>query len=169
MARGVTRFMEEDHAQLGRLLGRCLGPADRVDLEAFDAFRHHLLRHICIEEKVLMPRLVRAMGRAPLFQNGLRKDHAGIAALCVPVPCREWVEDLAELLSHHQQLEENAGGFYDLIDLHLSDEAELRRAIADLPPLWLPPFDSGPRVRELLARVLFETGVATGAFPLSVL
>jgi hypothetical protein len=169
MARRLTGFLEQDHALLGARLRETLRPGGAVDLPAFDVFRHGLLRHITIEERVLMPALLAALGHPPVFQNGLRMDHAGFATLCVTTPCHEWVEDLADLLEHHQRVEEEPGGFYDLVDAYVADEGAVRAAIARLPPLRLPPVESGPRVRELLARVLYEVGVATDAYPLSVL
>jgi hypothetical protein len=162
MPRGLTHFLERDHAALSSALRKSRAPGGGVDLRAFDGFRHQLLRHIAIEERVLMPALVAALGQPPLFRNGLRKDHAGIAALCIPTPCLEWLQDLGELLEYHHHVEEGAGGFYDLLDAHLTDEATVRAAIAALPPLRLPPFESGRRVRVLLRQVLAQTGVTAG-------
>lgn len=162
MASGVTRLLAAEHADSQAMLRACLAPDGAVDLKRFDAFRHALLRHIAIEEKVLMPALTRALGRSPLFQNGLRKDHAGVAALCVPTPTREWLEDLRELLEHHQRVEEAPGGFYALVDQHLGGDPELLAAVSGFPQLTLPDFVRGPKVRELLQQVLALTGITDG-------
>ncbi len=53
-----------------------------------------------------MPALIRALRRPPDDRPGLRKDHAGIAALCVPRPEREWVENLIDLLDERYRVEE---------------------------------------------------------------
>jgi len=163
MASGVTRLLAAEHADSQARLRVCVRPDGSVDLKHFDAFRHALLRHIAIEEKVLMPALTRAVGRSPLFQNGLRKDHAGVAALCVPTPTREWLEDLRELLEHHQRVEEATGGFYALVDEHLGGDPALLDAVASYPQLTLPDFVRGPKVRELLQQVLALTGITDGA------
>jgi len=160
MARGVTWFVRQDHRAISAALERSRSPGGTVDLPAFDEFRRRLLRHIAIEERVLMPALVACLAQPPLFRNGLRKDHAGLAALCVPTPCLEWVQDLGELLAYHHQVEEGAGGFYELLDAHLTDLAAIQAAVARLPVLRLPPFESGRRVRQLLRQVLIETGVS---------
>lgn len=165
MASGVTRLLVSEHAQSQGTLRACVGADGTVDLKRFDEFRHGLLRHIAIEEKVLMPALTRALGRSPLFQNGLRKDHAGVAALCVPTPTAEWLEDLRELLEHHQRVEEAPGGFYALVDEHLGGDPVLLNAVATFPPLKLPDFVRGPKVRELLHDVLALTGITDGTVP----
>lgn len=158
MASPLTRLLAVDHAASQAKLNGCLVDG-QVDLKRFDEFRHLLLRHIAIEETVLMPALARALGAAPLFQNGLRKDHADIAALCVPSPTREWVEDLRELLAHHHRVEEAPGGFYASMDVHLGGDPHLREQVASYPRLTLPDFVRGPKVRELLAGVLSLTGI----------
>lgn len=159
----VTRLLAAEHAESQAKLRACVGPDGTVDLKRFDEFRHALLRHIAIEEKVLMPALTKALGKPPLFQNGLRKDHAGVAALCVPTPTREWVEDLRELLEHHQRVEEATGGFYALVDHHLGGDPLLLDEVASFPALTLPDFVRGPKVRELLQEVLALTGITDGS------
>lgn len=159
----VTRLLAAEHADSQAKLRACVGPDGAVDLKRFDEFRHALLRHIAIEEKVLMPALTKALGKPPLFQNGLRKDHAGVAALCVPTPTREWLDDLRELLEHHQRVEEAHGGFYALVDHHLGGDPLLLDAVTTFPALTLPDFVRGPKVRELLQEVLLVTGITDGA------
>jgi hypothetical protein len=106
MASPVTRLLAAEHAESRAKLMACHLCNGEVDLRRFDDFRQALPRHIAIEEKVLMPALTKVLGKAPLFQNGLRMDHAGIAALCIPTPTSEWLDDLKELLEHHQRVEE---------------------------------------------------------------
>jgi hypothetical protein len=167
MASPVIRLLIAEHADSQAKLAACHRGNGEVDLKRFDEFRHVLLRHIAIEEKVLMPALAKALGKPPLFQNGLRKDHAGIAALCVPTPTREWLEDLRDLLEHHQRVEEAPGSFYALLDEHVGGDPHLHEAVASFPPLKLPDFERGPRVRALLEEVMSQTGI-TGAQPLRV-
>lgn len=159
MASPATRLLLSEHHEHQVKLATCLLPGGGVDLRRFDEFRHGLLRHIAIEEKLLMPALARALGASPLFQNGLRKDHAGIAALCVPTPTREWVSDLKDLLAHHHRVEEAPSGFYALVDRHLGGDPHLLEAVATFPALTLPDFARGSRVRDLLSQVLLVTGI----------
>lgn len=156
----ISAHFLETHVRLDEALRRCLRQPGTVDVEAFDVFRRLLLRHIAQEERVIMPALVKKLGAPPLFRNALRKDHAGFAALCMPLPEREWVENLSELFAHHAAIEEGPGGLYPLCDEVLVAEAPAVIAAAEaLPPLVLAPFNAGPWVRELLAEVLRATGI----------
>lgn len=160
MSGPISRYFIAQHEAVRALLDRCLVGEASVDAVRFDEFRHRLLKLISVEERVLFPALVRRLGHPPVFRNALRKDHAGIAALCVPVPEREWVENLRDLLDHHARVEAAPGGFYEACDQALTDEMEsLLAAMEALPPLTLAPFNAGPRVRELIARVLSATGI----------
>lgn len=165
MASPVTHLLTAEHAESQARLAACHLKDGAVDLKRFDEFRHSLLRHIAIEEKVLMPALTKALGKPPLFQNGLRKDHAGIAALCVPTPTREWLEDLRDLLEHHQRVEEAPGGFYAQLDQHVGGDPHLHEAVASFPRLKLPDFERGPKVRALLEEVLSQTGITGVPLP----
>ncbi len=159
-----SRLIEQltrDHVAIPRMLDRCLLPSGAVDLRRFDEFRRFALRHVMIEERVLMPLLERRLGRAPAFQNAMRKDHEAIAALCVPTPDPEWIGDLRELMTYHNQVEEQPGGFYALFDQHLAaEEKAVEAAFAALPALVLPPLQRGPQVGELLREVLRQLGLA---------
>lgn len=158
MAWRITTSLVRDHEEIPALLDACITPSGEVDLQKFDDFRHRLLRHIAIEEKVLRRALVKKLGVEPLFQNGLRRDHAGIASLCVPLPNREWLENLKEQLAHHNRVEEAPGGFYELVE-KVCDPDELLKQIAAMPEVKLPPFQTGHGVREQFKRVLIDTGI----------
>lgn len=156
----ISAHFARTHLELEAALRACLRQPGKVDVARFDVFRHLLLRHIAQEEKVLFPALIAKLGRPPLFRNALRKDHAGLAALCVPLPDREWVDNLGELFEHHCAIEEGPGGFYELCDEALTEEAGAVLAAADaLAPLKLAPFNAGPWVRTLLVDVLKITGI----------
>ncbi len=104
MGRLVSTVLREQHHLLRAELTAWLA-TNGLGVAAFDLFRHHLLWHVSVEERVVMPALIRALGRPPDDRPGLRKDHAGIAALCVPRPEREWVENLRDLLDEHYRVE----------------------------------------------------------------
>src|SRR5512141_3218831 len=91
----LTGLLAREHVDIPALLPGCLLPSGAVDLRRFDEFRRRALRHLAIEELVLLPALARRLGRRPVFQTGLRKDHAAIVALCVPMPNPEWIRNLA--------------------------------------------------------------------------
>src|SRR5262245_30995230 len=78
MTRGaIARLLGDDHARLAGLLARAA-----ADPAAYAAFRRGLLRHIAMEEKILLPTAQRARGGKPLPLAGrLRLDHGALAAL----------------------------------------------------------------------------------------
>lgn len=154
----LSSFLKQQHAEAEEALERCVRADGQVDLARFDRFRRALLHHIAVEERVLRPALL-AAGCSPVFQNELRQDHAGIAALCIPLPCVDWVRDLRELLEHHHHVEEAADGFYARVDALVTDDRLVLAQIASLPSIHLPMFESGPRVRDQLRAVLIETGI----------
>ena len=160
MGRLVSTVLRAQHQLLRGELSACLATSG-LDVEAFDLFRHHLLWHVSVEERVVMPALIRALGRPPDDRPGLRKDHAGIAALCVPRPEREWVENLKDLLDEHYRVEEAPGGFLSRCDEVLVSTLN-DRIVADInehPTLTLAPFRKGPSVRAQVADVLRLTGI----------
>ena len=156
----VSTVLRAQHQLLRGELSACLA-THGLDVVAFDLFRHHLLWHVSVEERVVMPSLIRALGRPPDDRPGLRKDHAGIAALCVPRPEREWVENLRDLLDEHYRVEEAPGGFLSRCDEVLVSTLN-DRVVADIeahPTLTLAPFRKGPSVRAQVAEVLRLTGI----------
>lgn len=160
MGRHVSTVLREQHERLRSELAACLA-SRALDVAAFDRFRHHLLWHVSVEERIVMPALIRALGRPPDDRNGLRKDHAGIAALCVPRPEREWVENLRDLLDEHYRIEEAPGGFLSRCDETLVSTLN-DRVVVDLeahPKLTLAAFRKGPSVRAQVAEVLRLTGI----------
>lgn len=132
-----------------------------VDVAQFDVFRRLLLHRIAAEERILFPALLQKLGHPPLARDALRKDHAGLAALCVPLPDREWIEHLGSQLESHVGVEE---GLYEWSDEVLRGEAgPLIAALQALPPLKLTPFHAGRWGRQLLTDALSATGLEAGS------
>ena len=51
----LTRYLAEDHDRLDALLRRALRTPGSIDPEPYAEFRAGLLRHISMEEKVMLP------------------------------------------------------------------------------------------------------------------
>ncbi len=66
----IFRFLAEDHARLDALLAQAVERAGEIDRPAFDFFREGLLRHIALEEKILLPAARRARGARYLPDAG---------------------------------------------------------------------------------------------------
>jgi hypothetical protein len=150
MAR-ISETMVSDHARLRALL--------RVG--DFEAFRAGLLRHIGIEEKILLPALRQAGWEDAALSRLLRADHGVIATLLVPTPTDEIRAALAALLDVHDRAEEGEQGLYAACDRRLSDDLVATIEAVHAPPL-APHFD-GPRAREKLADALAYVRRRTGA------
>ncbi len=104
----IARLLGDDHARLDALLARAAR-----DPTAYAEFRKGLLRHIGMEEKILLPAAQRARGGEPLPAAGkLRRDHGALAALLVPTPTPTILGALRGILTRHNALEEGPDGVY---------------------------------------------------------
>ena len=83
----LCRFLADDHARLDALLQRAIASPGEIDRAAYAEFRAGLLKHISMEEKILLPAAQRTRGGEPLpFAAKLRLDHGALATLLVPTP-----------------------------------------------------------------------------------
>jgi hypothetical protein len=140
----LLTYLEEDHARLDALLRASIADRQRFDVEAFEQFRAGLLRHIGIEEKLLLPHARRRRDGTPLpLAAILRTEHAALAMLMVPTPDRALAGEIADLLALHNAREEGAGGLYEqCVALYGSDaESLLEKARATKPPPLAKHFD----------------------------
>lgn len=145
----LARFLGADHERLHAFLDAALSGAEGLQLEPFGRFRDGILRHMAMEEKLLIPRASEALrGRRPPVAKLLRVDHGAIAALLVPPPTREIAEALREILARHDRCEEDAGGLYDVCDRALGPRAalELVAELREHPAVKVKPYNDSPRV-----------------------
>ena len=133
----VARYLSEDHDRLDALLQRATAQAGTIDAAAYSEFRAGLLKHIGMEEKILLPAAQQARGGTPLPSAArLRLDHGALAALLVPTPTPAIIATIRRILTPHNALEEEPGGVYNTCE-----------ALA------------GPQAEELLARLRAAGGV----------
>lgn len=144
----IFRFLSADHARLDALLTRAVAGPGAVDLAAFGAFREGLLRHIALEEKILLPAARAARGGEPVPQaRRLRVDHGAIAALLVPTPTPAIASEIRKILGPHNGVEEGEGGLYEACDALLAAEAEaVVERMRAYPPVKVARYHDGPRV-----------------------
>jgi len=154
----ISSFLGEDHRRIDGLL-RASIVGDPIDASAFEAFRGALLRHIGMEEKILLPAARRLRGEPLPIARQLKADHAALAALLVPTPTRAIIDQLRSVLDAHNVLEEEAGGLYETCDGLAADEAvdlvARLQAAHDVP---LAPHYDGPRAFEGIERLLRAAG-----------
>jgi hypothetical protein len=138
--------MTEDHVRIDAWLAQSEREDGSIDQDAYTHFRHDLLRHIAMEEKVLLPYAREKRGGRPLpTEPSLHADHGAIAKLLVRSPSAERIAALRQLLGRHNALEEGPGGLYAVCDSLADDDAHLvvgrLRAQPNVP---VAPYYDGP-------------------------
>ena len=156
MPGAIHDLLATDHARLDGLLAR--GDADpaRIDLDAYEELRAGLLRHIAMEEKVLLPHARRLRGGEPLaIAKQLKLDHAALASLLIPSPTHALIVAVREVLAEHNPLEEGPHGMYAACEALLGSDAErIIDELGALPPIRVSAHLDEPRVHEHIARAL---------------
>lgn len=154
----VFAFLAADHARLDALIERAVAAPDVVDRGAWDAFRAGLLRHIAMEEKVLLPEARRLHGgeRLPLARR-LRADHAALGALLVAPPTHAIAMTVRAILEAHNLLEEGPGGAYEACEALAGGRLlELHARLVAVPEVPVAPYRDTPNVHAHIARVMRE-------------
>ncbi|MBK8170713.1 MAG: hemerythrin domain-containing protein [Sandaracinaceae bacterium] len=152
----IHAFLADDHARLDALLSRAVADADNVDRDAYAEFRAGLLRHIAMEEKVLLPDARRRReGEGLPVAKQLRADHSALAALLVPTPTHAILAAIRGILEVHNQLEEGPAGVYTTCEELAGEEADsLLLRLRAVPEVPVAPHVDSPRVHEHIASLL---------------
>jgi len=156
----ISVFLAGDHVRLDALLARATGSAAGLDAPSFEEFRAGILRHIGMEEKILLKEARRANGGEPLsMARRLRVEHGAIAMLLVPTPTRELVAEIRSILAEHNVLEEGPAGLYETCDRLLAGEADaVLEKLRSYPPVKLAPHYDGPGVLRTAGEALDVSG-----------
>ena len=161
----IYRYLADDHARLEGLLQRVTARPDSLDSEPYAAFRAGLLKHIAMEEKILLPAAQRMRGGEPLaLAARLRLDHGALAALLVPTPTRSIVAAIRAILKAHNPIEEGPDGLYAQCEQLLGAEAD--RVLIQLrtaPEVKVAPHVDTAHVLEATRRALIKAGYALEA------
>jgi len=158
----IAQFMAADHRRLETLLDRATATPGAITPDVFEQFRAGLLRHIALEEKILLPAIREARNGDPHpMAAQLRLDHGAIAAMLVPTPTTDSVARLRTLLDQHDEIEERDGGVYDNCDSILAPDAvELLQRLKTYPNVRTAPHVDGPLVEEHIEETLARAGRA---------
>ncbi|MCC6215848.1 MAG: hemerythrin domain-containing protein [Polyangiaceae bacterium] len=144
----ITDYLVADHERLGALLAAA-GRGSAFEPEPYAEFRAGLLRHIAIEEQILLPAARRARGGAPVERAArLRLEHAAIASLLVPEPNLALCVEVVTLLEPHDALEESPGGVYEECERlwTRAESSELGRAARARRPVRVAPHLDWPNL-----------------------
>ncbi len=168
MAGPLFRLLADDHARLDALLQRAAANPDRIDASAYAEFRAGLLRHIAMEEKVLLPAVQRITGAPHPLAATLRLQHGAIAALLVPSPTRRLISVLRAVLRAHNPLEEDPQGLYASCEVLAAGELEaLTAQLQATPPVPVAAHVDTERVWQATHRALLRAGFEREAAALS--
>ncbi len=156
----VMRFLADDHRRLEQLLQSALSSTEGVEQGVYDQFRAGLLRHIGMEEKILLPAVQRLNGGEPLsIAAKLRLDHGAIAALLMPTPTAAIIATLRKILDEHNILEEGPGGLYETCDKFAGAETDqLMAKLHAAPVVAVLPHSDTPAVLAAVHRALERAG-----------
>ncbi len=159
-ARPITDFLLKDHRRLEGLLQSAVAQVGSVDQGAYDQFRAGLLRHIGMEEKILLPAAQRLLGGEPLpIASKLRLDHGAIASLLMPPPTAVIIATIRAVLKVHNTIEEGPGGLYETCDeLAGSESAQFLAKLQAAPELAVLPCSDSPAVMPAVQRALERAG-----------
>ncbi len=155
----ISRFFAEDHRRLENLLHRASAGAGEINLELYAQFRAGLLKHISLEEKILIPAAEKLKGaRLPVAER-IRLDHGALAALMVPPPSEGILAAVRDILQKHNVIEEEKGGLYDVCDtLAGGDSEKILARVSEIKEVPLLPFNPDPRVLNATRRALARAG-----------
>jgi hypothetical protein len=158
----VTDFLIEDHRRLEKLLQSAVTHVDQVDQGAYAQFRAGLLRHIGMEEKILLPAAQRLRDGEPLLiASRLRLDHGALATLLIPTPTAAVIATIRSILEEHNILEEGPGGLYEICDkLAGSEAAQLLAKLQAAPEVTVLPHSDTPTVMNTVHQALERAGYA---------
>jgi hypothetical protein len=156
----IRLYLANDHVRLDALLRRAAARPDEIDASAYAEFRGGLLKHIAMEEKILLPAAQKARGGKPLtIAAKLRLDHGALAALLVPRPTPSIVAAIRAILKAHNPIEEGSGGLYEQCEELAGAGAEqILTRLRDAPDVRVAPIVDDPKVIEATRRALAKAG-----------
>lgn len=151
--------MRAEHALLDELLAKAADGGGAAGAEAYQRFRERLLRHIRIEERILLPMAARKRGEALALAARLRLDHGALAALLMLPPVDRAFRAIRAVLDAHNPLEEAAGGVYEQCENLAGPEITgLLAEIAATPRVPVSSWVNSPKIFAAAARVLARAG-----------
>lgn len=156
----IHRYLADDHDRLDALLERAISDPENIDISAYAQFRSGLLKHIGMEEKILLPAAQRIRSGEPLpVAAKLRLDHGALAAMLVPTPTARVVAAIRAILKFHNPIEEDPGGMYDQCEELAGAGAEqILRQLQEAPEVRVLPHVDSPFVMEAARRALARAG-----------
>jgi hypothetical protein len=156
----LYQYLSSDHDRLDDLLERATARPGIIDEEYYADFRKRLLRHISIEEKIVLPAIARwQSGQKAALAERLHLDHGAIVSLMVPPPSPSIILTLKSVFAVHNPLEEDAGGLYETFEELAGPETDsMLEELKSAPAVPVLPHNSKPELLELAKQALARAG-----------
>jgi hypothetical protein len=155
----ASNILAAQHRRIEQLFLTATADPGSVDASMYDEFRSILLRHIAIEENIVLPLLRKHLRGGFPMELQLRIEHDALAALCVLSPGPEVLYSMHALLIRHDRLEEAHGTLYDLFDDCARREPEsIVEQIATFRYSATPRYINNPLTLEYARRAIARAG-----------
>jgi hemerythrin HHE cation binding domain-containing protein len=156
----LYRYLSDDHDRLDALLERAVAKPGMIDMESYSEFRKGLLRHISMEEKIVLPAIAKWQGgKKAAIAERLRLDHSAIVSLLVPLPTPSIVLTLRAIFAVHNPREEQKGGLYELFEKLAGPETEtMLSKLKAAPAVLVLPHNEKPDAMEVTKRAVARAG-----------
>ncbi|MGD1044727.1 MAG: hemerythrin domain-containing protein [Bacteroidota bacterium] len=156
----VYSFFVNDHRRLETLLKLAVVTAEEINNAAYSEFRSGLLKHIGMEEKILLPAIKWLQNGLPYQLAGtLRLEHGAFAALLIPPASRKITAVLHTIMNHHNELEEGEDGLYAVCDRLVGNHIqELMKQVRSFPDVPVMPHIYNPNVLDVTRRAVARAG-----------
>ena len=161
------QYLSDENDRLDGMLQQAVAQPDAIDRKPYAVFRKGLLRHIAVEEKIVLQTIARLQGgRQAAIAERLRLDHGALVALLVPPPTPSIVPTIRSILEVHNALEEQEGGLYQPLKRLADPETEKvfgqLKAAPDAPVL---PHNERPGVLDATRRAVARAGYEFKSVP----
>jgi len=156
----IARFLREDHRRLDMLLQSAVADRTAIDHVAYGRFRAGLLRHIGMEEKILLPAAQESRAGRPLpVAANLRLDHGAIASLLMPTPRDAIINMLREILENHNMIEEGPDGVYEMCERAAGGNVkQIMVRLQSAPVVNVMPYSDTVAVMNTVRRAVERAG-----------
>jgi len=160
MPGALYQYLAGDHERLDSLFQRAVTRPGVIDAESYHEFRKGLLRHISIEEKIVLPAIARWQGgKKAAIGERLRLDHGALVSLLAPTPTLSIMLTIRSILEVHNELEEREGGLYKLLEDMAGPEMEqILAQLESAPPVAVLPNNDKPEVLNAAKKAVARAG-----------
>jgi hypothetical protein len=159
MKGSLFTYLANDHARLERLLTLAGAVPGQIDMQPYAEFRKGLLRHISIEEKIVIPAITERTGSAhKKLAALLRLDHGALVSLLVPPPSPGIIATIRIILTDHNPREEGEDGLYDIFERVAGSDKSMLRKMESAPDVPVLPHNEKPGALEAVRRAVERAG-----------